>query len=199
MFAYIRGIVAFSGTDCVVIDNNGIGYKIMTNAFTINKLSTNDEVTIYTHLHVREDEMTIYGFLTQEEVKVFELLINISGIGPKAALSILSTLSLDELRMAIVSEDYKAISKANGIGAKTAQRVLIDLKDKFKLEDVFMNSNDMSSDDLKASDDVISETAMALTSLGYSNVEALKAIKKVSNSEDMTTEQLLSAALKFLI
>lgn len=142
--------------------------------------------------------MSLFGFLTKEERSVFRMLINVSGVGPKSALSILSCLSVDELRMAVLSDDYKAIAKANGIGPKTAQRLIIELRDKFHLEDV-LDGYEENTSDTAVPEDLVSEAAMALSSLGYSNVEALRAIKKVPNSEGMSVEQLLKAALKNII
>lgn len=199
MYAYIKGTVEYLDLESFVIDNNGIGYKILTSTNVISKIKLHEQITTYTYLNVREDDMTLFGFLSNEEVSVFKLLISVSGIGPKGALAIMSQLTLDELRMAVISEDYKAIAKANGIGPKTAQRAVIELKDKFKLEDIFMDGD--MSDDLSdaANDDIITEAAMALTSLGYSNVEALRAIKKIDGADKMTVEELLSAALKKLI
>ena len=199
MFAYIKGTVEYITADYSVIDNGGIGYKINTSTMTASKTNLHEKVTIHTHLSVREDDMSLYGFLTQDELGVFRLLISISGIGPKGALAILSTLSIDELRMAVLSDDHKAIAKANGVGAKTAQRVVIELKDKFKLEDVLSDS--ATGEDLQDynSNDIITETAMALTSLGYSNVEALRAIRKVPDNDKMSVEELLKAALKYII
>lgn len=199
MYAYIKGTVENIDVDSFIIDNNGIGYRILTSTNVTSKLKLHDQITTYTYLNVREDDMTLFGFLSNEEVAVFKLLISVSGIGPKVALAIMSQLTLDELRIAVISEDYKAIAKANGVGPKTAQRAVIELKDKFKLEDVFTGSD--MSDDLSDSvnDDIITETAMALTSLGYSNVEALRAIKKIEGADKMSTSELLSAALKKLI
>ncbi|MBQ9278420.1 MAG: Holliday junction branch migration protein RuvA [Lachnospiraceae bacterium] len=199
MYAYIKGTVENINVDSFIIDNNGIGYRILTSTNVTSKLKLHDQITTYTYLNVREDDMTLFGFLSNEEVAVFKLLISVSGIGPKVALAIMSQLTLDELRIAVISEDYKAIAKANGVGPKTAQRAVIELKDKFKLEDVFTGSD--MSDDLSdsANDDIITETAMALTSLGYSNVEALRAIKKIEGADKMSTSELLSAALKKLI
>ncbi len=199
MYAYIKGTVENIDVDSFIIDNNGIGYRILTSTNVTSKLKLHDQITTYTYLNVREDDMTLFGFLSNEEVAVFKLLISVSGIGPKVALAIMSQLTLDELRIAVISEDYKAIAKANGVGPKTAQRAVIELKDKFKLEDVFTGSD--MSDDLSdsANDDIITETAMALTSLGYSNVEALRAIKKIEGADKMSTSELLSAALKKLI
>lgn len=199
MFAYIKGTVEYIASDYIVIDNGGVGFKINTSVNTAAKLSLHETALIHTHLSVREDDMSLFGFYTEDELFVFKLLISISGIGPKGALAILSTLSIDELRIAVLSDDHKAIAKANGVGAKTAQRVVIELKDKFKLEDVLSDSS--SKDDLQdvVSNDIITETAMALTSLGYSNVEALRAIKKVPSSDTMSVEELLKAALKYIM
>ncbi len=199
MYAYIKGKVEYVDVDSFIIDNNGIGYRILTSTNVTSKLKIHDDITTYTYLNVREDALTLFGFLSNEEVAVFKLLISVSGIGPKGALAIMSQLTLDELRLAVISEDYKAIARANGIGPKTAQRAVIELKDKFKLEDVFAGGE--MSDDLSdnANDDIITETAMALTSLGYSNVEALRAIKKIDGADKMSVEELLKAALKKLI
>lgn len=196
MFDYIKGTIEYIADDMLVMENGGIGYKLMTSSFTAKYVALHEQNTLYTYMHVREDGITLFGFLTRDEIQTFKYLISVSGIGPKGAISIMSVLTVDELRIAILSDDYKTISKANGVGTKTAQRVVMDLKDKFKLEDVLYGqspANDLSE---STGNDIISETAMALTSLGYTNVEALRAIKKVKNSDGMTVEQLLSAALK---
>lgn len=198
MLAYIKGIVTEIGVDEIVVETGGVGFSIATSTLVSGKLTKNQEAKIYTHLHVREDDMSLFGFLSKEERSVFMMLINVSGIGPKSALSILSCLTVDELRMAVLSDDHKAIAKANGVGPKTAQRVIIELRDKFHLEDVLNDFEDDASF-TSASEDIISEAAMALSSLGYSNVEALRAIKKVPGSDSMTVEQLLKEALKHIM
>jgi Holliday junction DNA helicase RuvA len=195
MFSYIKGIVGEVGSDYLVVENNGIGFQVMTSCNVTASVSRGESITVYTHLNVREDDISLFGFTRRDELTCFKQLINISGIGPKGALAILSALSLDELRLAVLSEDYKVIAKANGVGAKTAQRVVIELKDKFKLEDIsYVNGED----DLPtgAVDDTMSEVAQALVSLGYSNVEALRAIKKVEAYEKLSVEELLKEALK---
>ena len=199
MFSYIKGTLEYKGEDYIVIENGNIGYEIKTSGSVINRLTQMHEmVTVYTYLYVREDEMTLYGFLKKDELSVFELLIGISGVGPKAALSVLTALNVEELHMAVLSEDSKAISRANGIGSKTAQRIIIELKDKIKLEDIY-GELPFESPDANVTDsdmDAVKEAAMALTSLGYSNAEALRAIKKVENYKEMNVEELLKAALK---
>lgn len=198
MFSYIKGIVTEVGADFVVVENGGIGFNIMTSQNVTANVKKGENITVYTHLNVREDDMSLFGFTKKDELNCFKLLINISGIGPKGALAILSVLSMDELRLAVLSEDYKAISKANGVGAKTAQRVVIELKDKFKLEDIsYVNAED----DLptEGANDTMSEVAQALVSLGYSNFEALRAIKKVEGYDKLSSSALLKEALKKMI
>lgn len=198
MLAYIKGTITDIGSDEIIVETGGVGFLVFTSSQATTRLTKNQQAIIYTHLNVREDDMSLFGFLTKEERSVFRMLINVSGVGPKSALSILSCLSVDELRMAVLSDDYKAIAKTNGIGPKTAQRLIIELRDKFHLEDV-LDSYEENTTDTSVPEDLISEAAMALSSLGYSNVEALRAIKKVPNSEGMTVEQLLKAALKNII
>lgn len=199
MYAYIKGKIEHISDDSFIIENNGIGYLIMSSANVIGKLSVHEQTTVYTYLHVREDGVALFGFLTQDEITVFKMLISVSGIGPKGALAIMSVLTVDELRIAVLSEDHKAIAKANGVGAKTAQRVVIELKDKFKLDDVLSGIADENELPDTGSNDIITETAMALTSLGYSNVEALRAIKKVKDADKMSVEDLLKSALKHIM
>ena len=198
MIDYIIGTVEYISDDSIVIERNGIGFRITTSAITSNRVSLHDKITIYTYMNVREDDISLFGFLTRDEISVFKLLISVSGIGPKVAVAILSVLTVDELRMAILSEDSKAIAKANGVGSKTALIVVLELKDKFKLEDALDSFS--TRDDLSdiAANDIITETAMALTSLGYSNVEAMKAIKNIKGHDNMTVEELLKASLKVI-
>ncbi len=199
MYAYIKGKIEHIAEDSFIIENNGIGYSVMSSGNVTGKLSLHEQTIIYTYLHVREDGVALFGFLSQDEISVFKMLISVSGIGPKGALAIMTVLTVDELRIAVLSEDYKAISKANGVGAKTAQRVVIELKDKFKLDDVLSGIADDNELPDTGSNDIITETAMALTSLGYSNVEALRAIKKVKDADKMSVEELLKAALKYIM
>ncbi len=198
MISYIKGTVKYLSNEEIIIERDGIGFGILTSQNVINKLRIEDNVTLFTHMHVREDDISLFGFLSQDEKTIFRQLISISGIGPKGALAILSTLSIDELRIAVLSEDYKAIAKANGIGTKTAQRVVIDLKDKLKLEDILPDA-EASVQEESIGNDNMAEAALALTSLGYSNLEALRALKKVKNNENMSVEELLKAALKFMM
>lgn len=198
MISYIKGTVKYLSSEEIIIERDGIGFGILTSQNVINKLRIDDSVTLFTYMHVREDDISLFGFLSQDEKNIFKQLISISGIGPKGALAILSTLSIDELRIAVLSEDYKAIAKANGIGTKTAQRIVIDLKDKLKLEDILPDA-EASVQEEGIGNDNMAEAALALTSLGYSNLEALRVLKKVKNNENMSVEELLKAALKFMM
>lgn len=199
MFEYINGTVAYIEENYIIIESNNIGYRVLTSAIDIARVGVGQEITLYTYMHIRENDISLIGFLSREEIKVFKLLISISGVGPKGGIAIMSVLSLDEIRLAVLSSDSKAIAKANGIGTKIAQRVVLELKDKFKLEEVF--GDNAVEDDLRdnSTNDIISETALALTSLGYTNTEALKAIKKVPDAAMLSVEELLKAALKHIM
>lgn len=198
MYAYIKGILTDMEEDLVVVEVGGIGYNIYTTGQTFDCLpSVGEEIKLYTYLNVREDAMTLYGFLTKDDLRVFKLLLGVNGIGPKGALAILSVMSTDDLRFAVLGEDAKAISKAPGIGAKTAQRLILELKDKFSLEDAFEQK--LTHTAAKADDGTKSaknEAVQALVALGYSSSEALKAIGNVEITADTDVEDLLKAALK---
>ena len=156
-------------------------------------------VKIYTYTYVREDALGLFGFLTQDDLKIFKLLITVNGVGPKAALAILSAMTADELRFAILAEDAKAIAKAPGIGPKTAKRMIIELKDKLNLESMIEGHGDAEmslSDPGDAAANVRDEVIMALTALGYGNTEAVRAVRAVSGADEMDSETLLKQALK---
>lgn len=157
-------------------------------------------IKVYTYMYIREDELSLYGFSSMEELEVFRILLGISGVGPKAAISVLTALTVQELYLAVVSEDVKTITKANGIGAKGAQRMILELKDKLKTEDMLDAAYEESQASIVTSQgDVVGDVMQALVSLGYTNSEALKAIRKVEDSSEMNSEQLLKAALKKMI
>lgn len=198
MIAYIKGVLEDIGAGMVVIDNNGIGYEIFVPDNLLSELpAIGNEVKIYTYLHVREDIMQLFGFLEKSDVDMFRLLITVSGIGPKGALGILSVLSSEDLRFAILAGDAKAISSAPGIGKKTAEKAILELKDKVKLEDAFEAKLEKTQKKEQNSNSLArQEAAEALVALGYSQSEALKAIRKVDMTEDMNTETLLKLALK---
>ena len=202
MLSYIIGEVAEISADTVVIENNGIGFNIKTSAMTIDSLPPmRDMVRIYTYLHVREDAMQIFGFLSKDELEVFKLLLNVNGIGPKGALGILSAISTDDLRFAVLSDDVNLIKSCPGVGAKTAQKLIIELKDKLRLEDAFemaVNNNNKKNTVQDNTVIVMNEAVEALVSLGYSSKDAIAAVKKVENIQNKNSEQILKEALKGL-
>lgn len=199
MYAYIKGELAEKNIDSIVVEAAGVGYLIYIPTQYFDMLpDEGEDVKIYIYLCVREDAMILYGFLSKDDLEIFKLLITVSGIGPKGGLAILSTLSADDLRFAILSGDSKAISKAPGIGAKTAQRVILDLKDKLSLEDAFEKKleNQTSGAAVSMNSTVKNDAVMALNALGYSSTESLKAVSKVDITEDMDVEDVLKLALK---
>lgn len=201
MVGYIKGNVEDITNDYVIVETNGIGYQIFTSALTTQQCSKlHNEVKLFTYLHVREDGISLFGFLTKKELETFKLLISISGIGPKAALSILSVLTVEELSFAVMSGDAKMITKANGIGVKGANRIIVELKDKLSFSDYFeqtesTNNNQESNSTVS---NTVQDTVLALVSLGYSEIEALQAVRKVEGADEMSSEDLLRFALKKL-
>ena len=202
MISYIRGTLAVMEEDKVIVDVGGVGYGIYMSGRAMGMLpSVGCEVKIHTYLHVKEDIMQLYGFLTRDELAVFRLLIGVSGIGPKGGLGILSALSPDDLRFAVASNDIKAIQAAPGIGKKTAEKLILELKDKLKLEDALehISGNDVAyAAEVPSSNyaEVQSEAVQALVALGYGNTEALRAVKQVELTEDTGVEEVLKQALK---
>lgn len=199
MYSYIKGELAEINSDNIVLDVNGIGYLIYISATSFEYLpAIGEELKVYTYLYIREDAMILYGFLTKDDLEVFKMLITVSGIGPKAGLAILSVMNADDLRFAILSGDSKAISKAPGVGAKTAARVILDLKDKFTLEDALLKKTENISKSVESSvvSSIKNDAVMALNALGYSSTESLKAVSKVSIDDSMDVEEVLRLALK---
>lgn len=197
MIGYIKGTIEGIYKDYVIIDNQGIGYIVFTSHMMLEQVSLHQEKKLFTYMNVREDEMSLYGFSTLEELDYFKLLISVNGIGPKAALAILSVLTVKDLALAIMSGDSKAISKANGVGAKGANRVIMELKDKINIDDYF--ETDGGTEVVNAGitgSDSVQDTVLALVSLGYSESEALMAVKKVEHANELEADALLKAALK---
>lgn len=201
MISYVKGILEDMTEESVILENNGIGYEIKVTGRMLMKLpKRGSQMKIYTYLYVREDAIGLFGFATREELQTFQLLIAISGIGPKAGLAILSTLSVEELRFAVLSQDVKTISKTPGIGKKSAERLIIELKDKMKLEDALRwEEEPIEQGEEATKENSHTEVTLALVSLGYSNSDALRAIQAVEGSNAMDTETLLKHALKKLM
>lgn len=200
MIAYVKGTVENIEEDNVVIDVGGLGYNIKVSADTAARMpGVGEQAKLYTYTNVREDAVSLFGFLSRDDLAVFRQCITVSGIGPKGALAILSTLNADSLRFAIMSGDVKAISKAPGIGAKTAERLILELKGKVRVEDTLMG-REMA--DCGGAANVSGDTAQkreaveALVSLGYGQAEALKAVNAIDGIETMDSGAVLKAALK---
>lgn len=200
MISYIKGELVELTENAIVLDHDGMGFLIMMPASILSKLpAIGSELKVHTYLYVKEDALDLYGFLTKDDLKVFRLLITVSGIGPKGALAILSTMSPDDLRFAVLAGDSMTISKAPGIGSKTAQKLIIELKDKLKIEDVLDGGADGGYEPQSdMGDTAAAEAVMALTALGYSSADATRAVRQVDGGADMDSEALLKAALKKL-
>lgn len=202
MITYIRGSLVSVEEDKVIVDVNGIGYGIFMPGQAMGLLPPiGNEVRIYTYLNVREDAMQLFGFLTRDDLKVFKYVIGVSGIGPKGGLSILSQLTPDDLRFAVLSNDVKAISAAPGIGKKTAEKLIIELKDKLNIEDVLNHaaeSTEVTGQAVSAVSGMQSEAIQALVALGYGNTEAMKAVKQVDIESAGSVEAVLKSALKHM-
>ena len=200
MYAYISGTVASVRDTSAVIDCNGIGYRIMTPAAVRGQLRVGDEVTMYTHFSVSENAMQLYGFLTEDEVGIFRMLLGVGGVGPKSALSVLTVLDADDFRFAVISDDIGAIAKASGIAKKTASKIILELKDKMDPADIIGKAAEGGTVDASAAGSSADEAALALQALGYSASESLKAVRAAAAlMPEAETEELIKAALGKLL
>lgn len=197
MIAYIRGTMEARGNGFVVVESGGIGYRIFMSPAALAQMPAHGEtVKVYTYMNVKEDGISLFGFPTQEEQELFLRLISVTGVGPKGALAFLSQLRPQEIILAILSDDVKTLSKAPGVGRKTAQRVILELKDKFQTAEAV--AWEMEEQSAPASAGAKFEAIDALTALGYSRSEAAGAVNAVA-AEEMTTEEILKAALKKMV
>lgn len=190
MYYYIKGELVLKQDNFAVVDNGGVGYKIYTSQNSLSNLTAGSSVTFYTYLYVREDIFDVYGFSTNDELSMFLHLLSVSGVGPKAALAILSVMTPQQLVLAVITSDAKTLTKANGVGAKMAQRVILELKDKLKNVDIV--PDDAFSEEILAEDSA-NEAVSALMVLGYSQQEAKKAVSKVDLT--LSTEEIVKQAL----
>ena len=206
MLAYIKGILEMKMTGYVVIDVGGLGYKVFMSETGIEKLGNiGENVKVHTHYRVREDDISIYGFNTLEELKMFELLINVSGVGAKTALTMLAVCEPSDFALAVISEDIKTLTTIPGIGAKSAQRIILELKDKLKKEqqiDLIKNEVSGKAKNTKLEeainkDNKISEAVAALQVLGYSRREIDKAFEKI-DKDNLSTEEMIKKGLAIL-
>lgn len=194
MISSVRGILENTYEESIVIDVHGIGYEIFVPAYIIGSLpKKGEEVYLHTYFHVREDAMLLFGFLTREELEIFKLLIRVGGVGVKAGISILSSIPVETLVFAILSEDIKTIEKANGIGLKTAKKIVLELKDKVskievaKIEKPIVEENNSKN-----------EAVEVLTALGYSLADATRAMNSIADEMNYTVEEIVRLALKEL-
>lgn len=201
MFGYIKGEITYRNEEGIILENNGIGYNIKMPLSAIDRLpSSDEEVKIYTYTYVKEDAFQLFGFLSMDELQLFRMLITVNGIGPKGGLAILSSMTVDELRFAILADDAKSIAKTPGIGAKTAGKLILELKDKLKLVEAVEEKLSLAEEtgSISENDTAAEEARQALVALGYSATEAMKAVRAVKQSGDMSVEELLKQSLKYL-
>ena len=204
MIASVKGKLEGVTAESVIIDVNGLGVEAIVPGTVINRLpKVDDNVKLYTYLHVKEDVMQLYGFLEKEDLDFFKLLITVNGIGPKAGVAILSSMPVDILTFAILSEDIKTIEKAQGIGAKTAKKLVLELKDKVGIikspKNISSGSYEETVSDIGINNEIKDEAIQVLTALGYSQTEAMKAISTVEMTEGITSEELVKLSLKNLM
>ena len=196
MFAYIKGNLEIKGNDYVVIDVNGVGYKIFAPLSTIERLGEiGTQVKVHTHYHVREDNISLYGFYSLEELRMFELLISVSGVGAKSANAILANISPSKFALSVITNDVKELTKLPGIGAKSAQRIILELKDKLKSEEAIAET-DFEIQIASSKDSNGSEAIAALQVLGYPVKEATKAVYSVDTT-GLSVEDIIKKALLY--
>ena len=200
MYAYLKGELEGITEDGIIVEVNNIGYNVRIPKEMISQLPPmHYKVQIYTYTSVREDAFQLYGFLTAKDLELFKKLITVNGIGPKVAQGILSVMDADTLSFAIMAGDAKMISKAPGVGAKSAERIILDLKDKISIDVGELSSNGPDENPTKQQTDFVKNEAVeALVALGYSQFEAAKAVSKVERTDDDTVEAVLKAAFKYL-
>lgn len=200
MIAFVRGTAVDMTENSVIVEAGGIGYEIYMTGTDLSQIHMGEEVKIHTYFNVREDAMQLYGFRSKDDLQMFKLLLGVNGVGPKAAVGVLAGITADELRFAILSDDVKTLSKAPGIGKKTAQKLILELKDKMKLEDAFelklAHEQEKVAAGLGEVSDGRQEAVEALVALGYSSTDALRAVRKVTDVAPDDVEGLLKAALK---
>lgn len=201
MYAYLNGIIADIEEDNCIIDVNDIGYNVQISGQTMTRLpGIGERVKLFTYTNVKEDAFQLYGFLSKADLEMFKKCITVSGIGPKGALGLLSAMDADDLRFAIISQDVKAISKAPGIGKRTAERLILELKDKLSIDDAMIQKevDSYQGGNIAIDDAQKKEAVEALVALGYGQTESLKAVNAVPGGENMDAGALLKAALKRL-
>ena len=201
MLAYIKGTLEMKMTDYVVIDVGGLGYKVFMSSIAMERLGNiGDKVKVYTYYRVREDDISIFGFNSNEELRMFELLLSVSGVGAKTALTMLAVCTPSEFALAVISDDTAMLTRIPGIGVKSAKRIILELKDKIKKEEKISETDekDLIMQEAVVSNNSIQEAATALQVLGYNRREIEKAFGKITNKKELTTEELIKKGLNIL-
>lgn len=203
MISFVKGRAVDMTETSVIVETGGIGFEILMTSGDLSRVTMGEEIKIHTYFQVREDAMVLFGFLQKDDLQMFRLLLGVSGIGPKGALAVLSGISSDELRFAVLADDVKTISRAPGIGRKTAQKLILEIKDKLSLEEAIEKTFAGGQDGeaaaaAEAMSDAKKEAVEALTALGYNSTEALRAVRAVEGTASATVEEILKAALKHL-
>lgn len=195
MFAYLKGKLALQDPTFVIIDIQGVGYEVKVSLNTFSKIKDREDIQLFTHFHVKEDAQTLFGFADQHEKSIFQHLISISGVGPSTGLMVLSSLSPEEVEEAIMGEDVRTIQGVKGIGAKTAQRIILELKDKIGRESA---SGDLINIGASSRNTIRNEALAALVTLGINKAAAQKSIEKImkDRSGEISLEELIKLALK---
>lgn len=196
MIAFLKGIVDFKSRNFIIMDINGVGYKAFMPEKSLMEIELRSEIKIFTYMRVMEDDVSLYGFLTNEELAMFELLISVGGIGAKSAINILSNIEPSKFALAVISSDVNTLKKLPGIGPKTAQRIILELKDKIKSEDAIDENDNRESSIIIDSN--VQDAIDALQVLGYSKGEIEKVLKDV-NTKNMPVEDIIKTGLKLLV
>lgn len=195
MFAYIKGSLEVKSINYVVVENNGIGYKIYMSSKSIGTIGNiGEQVKVHIHYHVREDDISLYGFTSEEELRMFEILINVSGVGVKSALTMLSDITPSSFALAVINDDVTRLTKVPGVGKKTAQRLILELKDKLKSEDITSEEIEVEE---KKNNNINNDAVVALQVLGYSKKEAETVLEKI-DTNGLSIEETIKQALKYL-
>ena len=203
MIAFLKGTIEDMTENSLVLDVHGVGYEVLVPGQVLDLTGIGQEMKLYTYMQVREDAIVLFGFLTKEDLQMFRMLIGVNGVGPKAGIGILSALGAEELRFAVLADDAKRIAKAPGIGAKTAQKIILELKDKLDLAEVLEQK--LSADRIQpeaaaaAGGGMVQDAVEALVALGYGSTEALRAVRAVKADTVTDSEQLLKEALKHML
>lgn len=197
MFSYIKGTLEVKTLNYIVIDVNGVGFKIFMSESAIQRLDeTGKNIKIYTHMQVREDDISLYGFITNEELRMFELLLSVSGVGAKSAINMLSSITPSKFALAVISNDVKTLTKIPGIGTKSAQRIILELKDKLKTEESITKDN-VEIENSIIEDNKLEEAIQALKVLGYTRQEIEKVMQKIDVT-NLSIEDIIRKALGYL-